>query len=75
MKTTKKDNGYVPPIKPLLNVLKRTVRQSDTLPPCCTKDEYSFDDGKSWVSSKKYFNWQRNAIKVTDIYAIDDYIL
>jgi len=69
-----KDNGYVPPIVPIV-VLKKTVRQSDSRPPCCTKDLYSFDEGKTWVSSKKYFDWYRNAIIVTDIYAMDNYTL
>jgi len=72
--TTKEPHGFVPETQHI-NVQKKTVRAGNNKPPCCTEDLYSFDGGKTWVSAKKYFDWHRNLVHITDLYALDNYIL
>ena len=49
-------------------VLHRVNWKDRAAAPCTMEDEYSIDEGDTWMSRAQFHNWHNNLIEIIDAY-------
>ena len=49
-------------------VLHRMNWKDRNSPPCTMVDEYSIDDGDTWITRKEFHQWHDSLIEIIDAY-------
>ena len=51
-----------------IKVLHRMHWKDRSAPPCTIIDEYSIDDGATWISRSAFYRWHNSLIEIVNAY-------